>query len=68
MYSTHSTLSHGEHGMSLVLYLVGYAFVIGGIVWALLLAGVKPAHIAIAVLILVGIAIITGVKHTRPKD
>jgi len=54
--------------MSLVLYLVGYAFVIGGIVWALLLAGVKPAHIAIAVLILVGIAIITGVKHTRPKD
>ena len=51
--------------MSLVLYLVGYAFVIGGIVWALLLAGVKAAHIAIAVLILVGIAIVTGVKNTR---
>ena len=54
--------------MSLVLYIVGYAFVIGGIVWALLLVGVKPAHISIAVLILVGIAIVTGVKNTRSKD
>ncbi|SNB45342.1 hypothetical protein [Geobacter sp. DSM 9736] len=53
--------------MSLVLYLIGYAFVIGGIVWALLLAGVKSSHIGIAVLILVGIAIITGVKHTGSK-
>lgn len=54
--------------MSTIIYLVGYAFVIAGIVWALVLAGVKTAHIGIAALILVGLAIMSGAKHTRWKD
>lgn len=53
--------------MSFILYLVGYALVIGGVIWALVLAGVKQAHIAIAALILAGIAIISGVKNTHPR-
>lgn len=54
--------------MSFILYLIGYAFVIAGIVWALVLAGVKTAHIAIAAMILVGLAIMSGAKNTRWKD
>jgi glucose dehydrogenase len=54
--------------MSLIIYLIGFAFVIGGIAWALIAAGVSTHYVMIAIVILVGIAILTGVTRTRTKD
>jgi len=54
--------------MSLIIYLIGFAFVIGGIAWALIVAGVSLLYVMIATVILVGIAILTGVTRTRTKD
>jgi hypothetical protein len=54
--------------MSLIIYLIGFAFVIGGIAWALVVAKVSVVYVMIAVVILVGIAILTGVTRTRSRD
>lgn len=54
--------------MSLIIYLVGFAFVIGGIAWALVVAGVTTVYVMITAVILVGVAILTGVTRTRSKD
>ena len=54
--------------MSLIIYLIGFAFVIGGIAWALVVAKVSILYVMIAVVILIGIAILTGVTRTRGKD
>ena len=54
--------------MSLIIYLVGFAFVIGGVAWALILAGVSGLHVMITSVILVGVAILTGVTRTRSRD
>jgi hypothetical protein len=54
--------------MSLIIYLIGFAFVIGGLAWALILAGLSTLYVMIAIVILVGIAILTGVTRTRTKD
>lgn len=54
--------------MSLIIYLVGFAFVIGGIAWALVVAGVSTVYVMITAVILIGVAILTGVTRTRSKD
>ena len=54
--------------MSLIIYLVGFAFVIGGIAWGLIVAGLSTLYVMIAIVILVGVAILTGVTRTRTKD
>jgi len=54
--------------MSLIIYLIGFAFVIGGIAWALVVAGLKTVYVMIAIVILIGVAILTGVTRTRTKD
>lgn len=54
--------------MSFVLYLIGFTLIIAGVAWALIVAGVAAIYIAITCLILLGIAILTGVTKTRPKD
>jgi hypothetical protein len=54
--------------MSLVIYLIGFAFVIGGIAWALIVAKLSIVYVMIVVVILIGIAILTGVTRTRTKD
>jgi hypothetical protein len=54
--------------MSFALYLIGFAIFLGGVAWALVVAGVSHTYIAIAVVILLGIGIITGVTRTRGKD
>lgn len=54
--------------MSLIIYLIGFAFVIGGIAWALVIAKVSTTYVMIAVVILVGVAILTGVTRTRTRD
>jgi len=54
--------------MSLIIYLIGFAFIIGGIAWALIVAGVTTLYVMIAIVILVGIAILSGVIRTRTRD
>ncbi|MFA6009524.1 MAG: hypothetical protein WC799_06050 [Desulfobacteraceae bacterium] len=54
--------------MSLIIYLVGFVFIIGGIAWALVLFGLKTLYVAIVTVILIGLAIINGVTRTRRKD
>jgi hypothetical protein len=54
--------------MSFALYLIGFALVIAGVAWALVLAGVAATYVAIACIILAGLAFITGVSRTRTKD
>ena len=54
--------------MSLIIYLIGFAFVIGGIAWAMVVAGVSTVYVLITTVILIGIAILTGVTRTRSRD
>lgn len=54
--------------MSFILYLIGFAFIIGGSAWALVVSGVSTRNVIIAVIILVGIGILTGVTKTRARD
>jgi len=54
--------------MSLIIYLIGFAFVIGGIAWALVVAGVSTLYVMITTVILIGVAILTGVTRTRSRD
>lgn len=54
--------------MSLIIYLIGSAFVIGGIAWALIVAGISILYLMISIVILVGVAILSGVILTRTKD
>ena len=54
--------------MSFALYLIGFLIVIAGVGYGAYLAHV-PAHwIGVAVLILLGMGILTAVTRTRMKD
>ncbi len=54
--------------MSLGIYLVGLAILIGGIAWGLIVAGLTLTYVAIACLIVGGIGIMMAVSRTRAKD
>lgn len=54
--------------MSFALYLVGFIVLIGGVAWALIVAGVPALYVGIACVILLGLGIVTGVSKTRAKD
>lgn len=54
--------------MSFALYVLGFVLIIVGVAWALFTAGVAVVKIAIVCVILFGIAVLTGVVKTRPKD
>ena len=54
--------------MSFGLYSIGFAIMIGGLIYAAFLLHV-PAHwIAVGAVVLLGVGILTGVKATRQKD
>jgi hypothetical protein len=54
--------------MSFGIYSIGFAFVIGGLMYGAYLLHV-PAHwIAVFAIVLVGIGILKAVKTTRQKD
>jgi hypothetical protein len=54
--------------MSFGLYSIGFAIVIGGLIYAAILMHV-PAHwIVVGAVILLGVGILSGVKATRQKD
>ena len=54
--------------MSFILYLVGFLFVIGGLVYGAVLLGIQTQWIVVGAIVLVGIGLLTGVKATRQKD
>ena len=54
--------------MSFLIYLIGFAILIGGVAWALITAGVPHLYVLISSVILLGIGILTGVARTRSKD
>ena len=54
--------------MSFGLYSIGFALVIGGLIYAAYLLHM-PAHwIGVCAAVLLGLGILTGVKATRQKD
>ena len=54
--------------MSFGIYSIGFAIVIGGLIYAAYLLHI-PAHwIAAGAVVLLGIGILKGVKTTRQKD
>lgn len=57
-----------EGFMSFIIYLVGFAILIGGIAWGMVTAGVPHVYVGITSVILLGIGILTGVSRTRTKD
>ena len=54
--------------MSFGLYSIGFAIVIGGLIYAAYLLHIPPHWIAAGSAVLLGIGILTGVKATRQKD
>jgi len=54
--------------MSFGIYSIGFAIVIGGLIYAAYLVHI-PAHWIVAgAVVLLGIGILSGVKATRQKD
>jgi hypothetical protein len=61
-------MSQREAAMSFGLYSIGFAIVIGGLIYAAYLMHM-PAHwIAAGAIVLLGIGILKGIKATRQKD
>jgi hypothetical protein len=54
--------------MSLAIYLLGLAVLLGGIAWGLIVAGLALTYVVIACLIVAGIGIMMAVSRTRAKD
>jgi hypothetical protein len=54
--------------MSYALYLVGFLIVIGGLIYGAVLMHMPTQWIVVCSVVLVGLAILTGVKATRQKD
>jgi hypothetical protein len=54
--------------MTLVIYLVGWLILIGGVSWALVAMHVAQHTILIVDVILLGIAVITGATRARNRD
>ena len=54
--------------MSFALYLLGFVIFVAGVAWGLSVMGVSTTYIAIAVVVLIGVGMFTGVTRTRTKD
>jgi hypothetical protein len=54
--------------MSFALYSIGFAMVIGGLMYGAHLLHMPGQWIAVGAAILLGLGILTGVKATRQKD
>lgn len=53
---------------SFALYLIGTVVLIGGVAWALIVAGIPSLYVVIASIILLGVGILSAVSRTRTKD
>lgn len=54
--------------MSYGLYITGFLILIGGLIYAAVLLHVPPQWIVVGTLVMLGLAVLTGVKATRQKD
>ena len=54
--------------MSYGLYVAGFLIIIGGLIYGAVLLHVPPQWIIVGSVVLLGIAIVKGVKSTRQKD
>jgi hypothetical protein len=54
--------------MSFALYVVGFLILIAGLVMGAHLLHVPPRWIGVGVVVLAGLAVITGVTNTRRRD
>ena len=54
--------------MSFGLYTIGFAILIGGLVYAAHLAHMPARWIVVGAIVLLGVGIVSGVKATRQKD
>jgi hypothetical protein len=54
--------------MSFGIYSIGYAIVIGGLIYAAHLMHIPAAWIAVGAIVLLGLGILSAVKATRQKD
>jgi hypothetical protein len=54
--------------MSFGLYAIGYAIMIGGLMYGAHLMHVPMHWIAVGAVVLLGVGILSGVKATRQKD
>ncbi|HTK83157.1 MAG TPA: hypothetical protein VL633_12790 [Bacteroidota bacterium] len=54
--------------MSYGLYIIGFLIVIGGLIYGAVLLHVPPQWIVVGSVVLLGIAMATGVKAARQKD
>ena len=54
--------------MSFGLYVVGFLIVIGGLIYGAVMLHVPQHWIVVGAVILLGLAILSGVKATRQKD
>jgi hypothetical protein len=54
--------------MSFRLYAMGFALVIGGLVYGAYLVHIPARWIGVGAVVLLGVGILTGVKSTRQKD
>lgn len=54
--------------MSFALYLLGFALLIVGVAYGASLANIPGHWIAVAVIVLLGLGVMTGVSRTRMRD
>ena len=54
--------------MSFGLYLIGFVILIGGLVYGAAILHMAAHWIVVGAIVLLGLAILTGVKATRQKD
>lgn len=54
--------------MSFVIYIVGVVIFMGGLVYGAILLKIPSQWIVVGSLVLLGLAVLTGVKVTRQKD
>ena len=54
--------------MSFGLYLIGYLLLIAGVAYGLTMLNVPGQWVAVAVVVMVGVGIMSGVSKTRMRD
>lgn len=54
--------------MSFAIYVVGYLILIGGLIYGATLLHLSPSWIAVGAIVMLGLAVLTGVTATRQKD
>jgi hypothetical protein len=54
--------------MSFGIYIIGFLILIGGLIYGAVLLHIAAHWIAVGAIVLLGFAILKGVKSTRQKD